>query len=83
MQKPGRNLGDLIHRLEEGALVCFRRLAESADLSYELERSSSNLFGSDGGREVKERFDIPAHSNINVAESRSLSRVRSPFLANP
>jgi hypothetical protein len=68
VKKPGRNLGDLIRRREKGALVCLRRLAESADLSYELERSSSNLFGGNGGREVKERFDIPAHSNISIAE---------------
>ncbi|HMF62699.1 MAG TPA: hypothetical protein VK608_01330, partial [Edaphobacter sp.] len=46
---------------QERFFVCLRRFVEAADLSNELERSSSNLVCSDGRIEVEKHFDISAH----------------------
>jgi hypothetical protein len=60
-EKTGRDAGYLIDCSQQGAFVCLRRFAKTADFSHELERSSPNLFGGDGRIEIEEGFDIPAH----------------------
>jgi hypothetical protein len=55
-------MGDFIDCSQERGFVSLRRFVKAADFSHELERSSSNLYGSYRGIEVKEGFDIPAHS---------------------
>src|SRR6202521_5147988 len=62
MQKTSGDRGDFIDCAQERSFVRLRRFIKTADFSHELERSSSNLFGSDGRIEVEEGFDIPAHS---------------------
>jgi hypothetical protein len=62
MEKASRDGRDFIDRSEERGFIGFRRLVETADLSDELQRSSSNLVGIHGRIEVEESFDIPAHS---------------------
>jgi hypothetical protein len=62
MQKTSRDRGDFIDCTQERGFIRLRRFVKAADFSHELERSSSNLVGSDGRIEVEEGFDIPAHS---------------------
>ena len=67
-EKTSRNLGYLIDCSLEWALIGFRRFAEAADFSYELERSRSDLIGSNRWIEVEEGFNVPAHSNLKLSE---------------
>ena len=62
VEKTSRDRGDFIDRAQERSFVRLRRFVKAADFSHELERGSSNLFGSNGRIEVEEGFDIPAHS---------------------
>jgi len=61
MQKMGGDVGDFVDGALEGLFIALGGFVKAADLSDELERSCSNLFGCDGRLEVEERFDIPAH----------------------
>jgi hypothetical protein len=63
-KKTSRDRGDFIDCRQEGGFVCLRRFIETADFSHELEGSSSNLFGIDRGIEVKQGFDVPAHTVV-------------------
>jgi hypothetical protein len=62
MKKTRRHARDLVNGVEKRFFVCSRRLVESADLSYELERGCSNFFLSDGRVEVEEWLDTPTHA---------------------
>jgi hypothetical protein len=59
-EKTDRDTGDSIDRSLESRLVSLRWLAETADLSYKLERGSSNLFVCDRRFEIEQGFNIPA-----------------------
>ena len=48
----------------EGCLVCLRRLIETGDFSYELQRSGANFFGRNGRIEIEERLDISTHFSM-------------------
>src|ERR1022692_457320 len=63
MEKASRHSGDFIDRRQERGFVGLRRLVETADLSYELQRRGSNLLGIDRRIEVEEGLDIPAHGS--------------------
>ncbi len=60
-EQTSRDLGYFIHCRQERSFVCLRRFVETGDFSYELERSSSNLFGGDWRFEVEKGPDISAH----------------------
>jgi hypothetical protein len=62
MKKPSRDIGYFVDSGHKRGFIYLRRFVEARDFSHELERSSSNLFVSDGRIEVEKRFDIPAHS---------------------
>ena len=68
-----RNLRNLFHCSQKRRFVRFRRFVEAADLPYELKRSGPNFIAGDGGIEVEECPDIPAHlvmpklTNLNAA----------------
>jgi hypothetical protein len=62
LEKASRDGCDFIDRSEERSFIRFRRFAEAADLSDELQRGGSNLLGIDRRIEVEESFDIPAHA---------------------
>jgi hypothetical protein len=62
MEKASRDRGYFIDRSQERGFVRLRRFVKARDFSHELERSSSNLFVSDGRIEIEEGFDIPAHA---------------------
>ena len=73
-EEAGRDAGYIIDCCQEGAFVCLRRFVKSTDFSRELERSSSNLFRSDGRNKVEEVLmflhislwpqDIRTHSRL-------------------
>jgi hypothetical protein len=62
MQETRRDPGYFLDRSQERGFVALRRFVKTGDLSDELERSGSNLLVSDGGIEVEEGFDVPAHT---------------------
>ncbi len=66
-EQTSRDTGDFIDCSQERSFVCFGRFVKAADFSYELERSSPNLLGSDGRIEVEKGFDIPAHSVAEIS----------------
>src|SRR5205814_4659456 len=55
-EKSRRNAGYFINCFEEGLFICLRRLIETTDFSYKLERSRANLFVGDWRIEVEEGF---------------------------
>src|SRR5690242_7041390 len=61
-KKTSRDPCYFIDRGHERGFVCLRRFVEAADFSYELQRRSANLFGSDRRIEIEKNFYIPAHS---------------------
>ena len=67
MEQTSRDTGDFIDCSQERRFVCFGRFVKPADFSYELERSSPNLLGSDRRIEVEKGFDIPAHSLAEIS----------------
>src|ERR1700674_622761 len=62
MKKPSRDTGYFVDSGHKRRFIYLRRFVEARDFSHELERSSSNIFVSDGRIEVEKGFDIPAHS---------------------
>jgi hypothetical protein len=61
MEKPSRDTSYFIDCSQKCGFIRLRRFVKPGDFSHELERSSSNLFVSDGWIEVEEGFDITAH----------------------
>jgi hypothetical protein len=61
-KQASRNLGYFVDGSHEQAFIRLRRFGEAADFSNELERSGTNLFGSNWWFEIKKDPDIPAHS---------------------
>jgi hypothetical protein len=57
-----RHCSYFLDRSLERGLICLRRFVKTGYFSYELERSTLNLFGSDGWIKVEKRSDVPAHS---------------------
>jgi hypothetical protein len=55
------NGGDIVDGREECGFVCDRRFCEAADFPDELERSRTNLFGSNRRIKIEKRSDVPAH----------------------
>jgi hypothetical protein len=60
-EKAARHAGYFFDRALEGILIGFRRLAETADLSDELQGGGSNLIVRNRRIKVKQGFDISAH----------------------
>ena len=63
-QKPGRDSGYFVDRHLERDFIYFRRLVKPADFSNELECSRADLLDSDRRIEVKKRFDISTHHDL-------------------
>src|SRR6267142_1130576 len=61
-QKAHGSGGDLVDYGVEGFFVGLGRLVETGDFPDKLERSGAHFFGSNGRVDVKERFDVSAHS---------------------
>jgi hypothetical protein len=53
-KKTSRDRGDFIDCRQEGGFVCLRRFIETADFSHGIDR----------GIEVKQGFDVPAHTVV-------------------
>ena len=82
------NGGNFVDCQREGGFVGLGRFVETGDFSDELERSGSNVFGSDGRIKVEEGFDVPAHS-YDLGESAERSGLRTSvsrcilYVSNP
>ena len=87
-EKASGNGGNFVDCQREGGFVGLGRFVETGDFSDELERSGSNVFGSDGRIEVEEGFDVPAHS-YDLGESAERSGLRTSvsrcilYVSNP
>src|SRR5882757_3531448 len=63
-EKSTRNTRNFVDCSKKGSLIRFRWFIEARDLAYKLQGSSANFFRSYRRVEVKERFDVSAHSFI-------------------
>src|SRR5690348_7609990 len=60
-KKAGRDASHFVDGRQKGGLIRLRRLGETADLPYKLQRSRPNLVVSDRRIEVEKGFDVSAH----------------------
>jgi len=68
LKKAHRHRRDIFNSRLKHFFVGFGRFVKTADLTDELQRSGAHLIGRNGWIEIKECFDVPAHSEIKVAE---------------
>jgi hypothetical protein len=73
-EQAARHAGYFFDRAPEGILIGFGRLAETADLSDELQGRGSNLVLRNRWIKVKQGFDISAHQFSLKSSERNSAR---------